>query len=126
MISFARGSCVSAGDRLRIASGPGKIAQYAAVYAEDYPVLILPRAEQPFLFRIGEKAAFREHRRVLGVIEKIQAADDSGCSKVFIPMQNYERIDKEKLNEFSCDIIPVSNVSQVIDNIFPHIKLESA
>ena len=54
-----------------------------------------------------------------GIFEKIQAACDSGCCKVFIPMQNYERLDKEKLKEFACEVIPVSHISQVVKRIYP-------
>ena len=57
-----------------------------------------------------------------GAIEKIQAAYDSGCSKVFIPMQNYERLDMDKVKEFDCEVIPVTHVSQVIENVFPELK----
>lgn len=57
-----------------------------------------------------------------GTMEKIQAAYDSGCSKVFIPMQNYEHLDKEKLKEFDCEVIPVTHVSQVIGNVFPELN----
>lgn len=57
-----------------------------------------------------------------GTIEKIQAAYDSGCSKVFIPMQNYERLDLDKIKEFDCEVIPVTHVSQVIKNVFPELK----
>lgn len=56
-----------------------------------------------------------------GTMEKIQAAYDSGCSKVFIPMQNYEHLDKEKLKEFDCEVIPVTHVSQVIKSVFPDL-----
>lgn len=54
-----------------------------------------------------------------GIFEKIQATCDSGCCKVFIPMQNYERLDKEKLKEFACEVIPVSHISQVVKRIYP-------
>ena len=50
-----------------------------------------------------------------GVMEKIQAACDSGCSKVFIPEQNYEMLDKDKLNQFECEVIPVADVRAVVD-----------
>ena len=57
-----------------------------------------------------------------GTMEKIQAAYDSGCSKVFIPMQNYEHLDKEKLKEFDCEVVPVTHVSQVIKSVFPDLS----
>ena len=57
-----------------------------------------------------------------GTFEKLQAACDSGCSKVFIPMQNYERLDKDKLGEFECEVIPVTHISQVVETIYPELK----
>ena len=57
-----------------------------------------------------------------GIMEKIQAAYDSGCSKVFIPTQNYERLEKDKIKEFDCQIIAVSHISQVINNVFPEFE----
>lgn len=61
-----------------------------------------------------------------GVLEKCQAADDSGCTKVFIPMQNYEHLskgEKATLERFSCEIIPVSHINQVIEEIFNKTKM---
>lgn len=52
------------------------------------------------------------------VMEKIQAADASGCSRVFIPKQNYEQLEKERLKEFRCEVIPVSHVSEVVRQVF--------
>ncbi|MCR5236955.1 MAG: AAA family ATPase [Lachnospiraceae bacterium] len=52
-----------------------------------------------------------------GVMEKIQAACDSGCSKVFIPQQNYERLEREKMGTIGCNIIPVSDIRQVIQAV---------
>ena len=54
-----------------------------------------------------------------GIYEKIQAASDSGCIKVFIPKQNYERLDLDKIKQFSCEVIPISQISQVIEDIYP-------
>jgi ATP-dependent Lon protease len=53
-----------------------------------------------------------------GVMEKIQAACDSGCRMVFIPMLNYEHMDRSRLEQFDCEIVPVSHVSEVIDKVF--------
>ena len=55
------------------------------------------------------------------IFEKIQAACDSGCSKVFIPMQNYERLDEQRLEEFACDVIPVKHLSEVVAAIYPEL-----
>lgn len=54
-----------------------------------------------------------------GVYEKIQAACDSGCSKVFVPAQNYDRLDQEKLKRFSCEVVPITQINQVVETIFP-------
>ena len=51
-------------------------------------------------------------------LEKIQAADRVGCSRVFVPRQNYDRLEVTKLKEFNCRVIPVSHVSEVIDQVF--------
>lgn len=56
-----------------------------------------------------------------GIFEKIQAACDSGCRKVFIPMQNYERLDKQKLDKFECEVIPVTHISQIVKAIYPEL-----
>lgn len=54
-----------------------------------------------------------------GVYEKIQAACDSGCRMVFVPAQNYERLDQDKLKQFECEIVPVMQIGQVVEAIFP-------
>ena len=56
-----------------------------------------------------------------GIFEKIQAACDSGCRKVFIPMQNYERLDKQKLDKFECEVIPVTHIAQIVKAIYPEL-----
>lgn len=58
-----------------------------------------------------------------GVYEKLQAACDSGCRVVFIPEQNYEHLNKEKLGRFSCEVVPVTQITQVIERVFPkHVE----
>ena len=54
-----------------------------------------------------------------GVYEKLQAAYDSGCRIVFIPSQNYEHLDKDKLGQYSCEVVPITNITQVIERVFP-------
>ena len=54
-----------------------------------------------------------------GVYEKLQAACDSGCRIVFVPSQNYEHLDKDKLSQYSCEVVPVTHITQVIDRVFP-------
>ncbi len=53
-----------------------------------------------------------------GVYEKLQAACDSGCVKVFIPKQNYDRLDRNKQKQFKCKIIPVTDIGQVVEEVF--------
>ena len=54
-----------------------------------------------------------------GVYEKLQAACDSGCRIVFVPAQNYEHLDKNKLGQYSCEVMPVTHITQVIKKVFP-------
>ncbi len=54
-----------------------------------------------------------------GVYEKLQAACDSGCVKVFIPKQNYDRLERNKLKQYRCKIIPVTDIGQVVEEVFP-------
>ncbi|MBR6326060.1 MAG: AAA family ATPase [Lachnospiraceae bacterium] len=56
-----------------------------------------------------------------GVMEKIQAADDAGCKLVFLPAQNYERLDREKLSQYICRIVPVTEIAQVAEQLFPEL-----
>ena len=46
-----------------------------------------------------------------GVMEKIQAACDSGCTKVFIPKQNYDKLNKDIIGQFGCDVKPINSVN---------------
>lgn len=57
-----------------------------------------------------------------GTKEKIQGAQESGCSKVFIPEGNYKELSKEDLNLFSVEIVPVKHITQVIENVFPELN----
>ena len=58
-------------------------------------------------------------------MEKLQVASDSGCTKVFIPMQNYERLDQNMLNDFECEVIGVSHVSEIVETVYPDFKENS-
>ncbi len=58
-----------------------------------------------------------------GTISKIQAAEQSGCTKVFIPYGNYIKLEKEELSQFSIEIVPVRHVAEVIDAIFPTLPM---
>ena len=54
-----------------------------------------------------------------GVYEKLQAACDSGCRVVFVPAQNYEHLDKNKLGQYECEVVPVTHIAQVIRKVYP-------
>lgn len=54
-----------------------------------------------------------------GTVAKLQAAEQSGCTRVFIPEGNYKELSKDELDLFSVEIVPVNHVSQVIESIFP-------
>ncbi len=53
-----------------------------------------------------------------GTLSKIQAAQQSGCDKVFIPQGNYDELTAEELAQFSIEVVPVKHISQVIDSVF--------
>ena len=69
----------------------------------------------------GEINLFGDVFAIGGTLSKIQAAEQTGCSMVFIPKDNYDRLSKEDLSRFSLKIIPVSNVSTVIETVLPGI-----
>lgn len=52
-----------------------------------------------------------------GTIAKIQAAEQSGCTEVFIPHDNYAELKKEDIDCFDIKITPIRHVSEVIDKI---------
>ena len=56
-----------------------------------------------------------------GVLAKIQAAQQSGCTKVFIPYGNYVELSKNQLNQFSVQVVPVKHISEVIKEVFPNL-----
>ena len=58
------------------------------------------------------------------IFQKLQAACDSGCSKVYIPEQNYERLDKDKISKYNCEVVPVANISEIVEDIYPELKEE--
>ncbi len=69
----------------------------------------------------GEIDLFGNVFAIGGTLSKIQAAEQTGCSMVFIPKDNYDRLSEEELSRFSLNIIPVSNVSTVIEAVLPEI-----
>lgn len=61
-----------------------------------------------------------------GTIAKIQAAEQSGCTKVFVPYGNFTELDKEELKQFSVEVVPVKHISEVIECIFPELNIKIA
>lgn len=56
-----------------------------------------------------------------GTVAKIQAAEQSGCSKVFIPYGNFAELDNKTLEQFTVEVIPVRHISEVINRVLPTI-----
>ncbi len=54
-----------------------------------------------------------------GTVAKIQAAEQSGCTKVFIPMGNYRELSAKGLEQFRIEVVPVIHVSEVIEAVLP-------
>lgn len=54
-----------------------------------------------------------------GVTEKILAAKKEGCTRIYIPEQNYDRLDKEMRNQnLNISVIPVYHVKDIISAFF--------
>lgn len=93
------------------------VAIYMSIYsaAIDKPV----KYKKPYdIAFTGEISLTGGVFAVGGVYEKLQAACDAGCSKVFVPLQNYERLEKSRLSEFRTKIIPVSDIDQVVKEVY--------
>ena len=93
------------------------VAIYMSIYsaAIDKPV----KYKKPYdIAFTGEISLTGGIFAVGGVYEKLQAACDAGCSKVFVPLQNYERLEKSRLSEFRTKIIPVSDIDQVVKEVY--------
>ena len=69
----------------------------------------------------GEIDLFGNVFAIGGTITKIQAAEDTGCEKVFIPRDNFDQLKKEDVEKFGIEIIPVTHVSQVVEAVFPSL-----
>lgn len=69
----------------------------------------------------GEIDLFGNVFPVGGILAKIQAAELSGCTHVFIPQENYNRLSNEERERFSLRIIPVRHVSEVVETVLPHL-----
>lgn len=38
--------------------------------------------------------------------------ENNGDSIVFVPAQNHEHLDKSKLGQYSCEVVPVTHITQ--------------
>lgn len=54
-----------------------------------------------------------------GTIAKIQAAEQSGCSKVFIPYGNYIELNDEEKSQFTIEIVPIKHISEIVEAVLP-------
>lgn len=61
-----------------------------------------------------------------GIRAKIQAAERYGCSRVFIPAENYIRLTDEEREGLSVHIIPVHHISEVADALLPRLAERQA
>ena len=67
----------------------------------------------------GEINVFGDVWAIGGTELKIIAAQNAGCKKVFIPYDNYIQLEEDsKLEEFTCEVIPVSTVDELCDMLF--------
>lgn len=57
-----------------------------------------------------------------GTIAKIQAAEQSGCTRVYIPYGNYIELEQNAIEQFDIDIVPVKHISEVIDSVLPGLN----
>lgn len=69
----------------------------------------------------GEIDLFGNIFPIGGTLAKIQAAEQSGCSHVFIPHDNFIQLRNEDLEKFSLEVIPVQHVSEVVDRVLPQV-----
>lgn len=56
-----------------------------------------------------------------GLVEKAEAAKENGCSRVYIPMENYNNLtekETKKLSAIGIEIKPVTHIDELIDEFF--------
>ena len=68
----------------------------------------------------GEISIFGNVLPVGGVKEKIEAANNAGAKKVYIPKGN----DRNHLHSIGIDINPVSSISEVMNSVFKDTETE--
>lgn len=53
-----------------------------------------------------------------GVEAKIEAAQEAGCTHVFIPKDNYDYIGEDNFEKYDITVIPVSHINEVVEAVF--------
>ena len=67
----------------------------------------------------GEINVFGDVWAIGGAELKIIAAQNAGCTRVFVPMDNYIQLSEDgKLQNFTAEVIPVSNVCELNEQLF--------
>lgn len=64
-----------------------------------------------------------------GIVEKVGSADRAGLETAYIPKQNYDTLTAEewkKLNTMKISIVPVSHISEIINDIYGARHVEAA
>lgn len=66
----------------------------------------------------GEISLMGTVHAVGGVEAKLEAAQEAGCTTVFIPQENYDYMGKETFDKFSLNVVPVSHINEVVNELF--------
>ena len=57
-----------------------------------------------------------------GTRAKIRAAEQAGCTRVFLPYDNYRELTEKELSELRIKVIPVRHVDEVIREVLPRLE----
>ncbi len=85
------------------------IAIFIALYSAIHNIPV----RNDFAFT-GEISIFGNVLPVGGVKEKVEAANNAGATKVFIPKDN----DRSYLHSYGANVTPVSSISEIMDEVF--------
>ncbi len=67
----------------------------------------------------GEIDLFGDIWPIGGVDLKLTAAENEGCTEVFIPVANYKQlVENGTLGKYKCRVIPVENVKELVGELF--------
>ena len=56
-----------------------------------------------------------------GVRAKLRAAEQAGCTRVFLPQENFRELSQQELSRLRVEAIPVRHVDEVIAAVFPRL-----